>query len=124
MKFTDNTPAVKAAFAKALARTLYGLGMKWQEIVTTEINNMPRFGKNPRNGARAKGAVDTGQMRSSMEYTVDTRKKQVTVGSMINYALYVTYGTWKMPRRPFFQNSGFNHDNEYKNVVRQLLQLK
>ena len=120
-KFEDNSPAVKAAFAKAVGRTLNALGMKWQEIVTMEIDSMPRFGKLKDTGAM--GAVDTGRMRASMEYTVDKGKKEVTVGSIINYALYVTYGTWKMPRRPFFQNSGFNYDREYEKVAKDNMHL-
>ena len=119
VKFKSYKPQVKAKFKRAVAGTLEALGMKWQEIVVREINTQPRMGKLAGN---ATGAVDTGRMRSSMEYVVDKGKQEVTVGSNLNYALYVTYGTWKMPRRPFFQNSGFNYDKQYKAVIKGVMQ--
>ena len=131
VKFTSYKPQVKAKFKRAVAGTLEALGMKWQEIVVREINTQPRFGhalssKRTKKGKRKKrkgeGAVDTGKMHSSMKYKVNRKKQEVTVGSNLNYALYVTYGTRKMPRRPFFQNSGFNYDKQYKAVIKGVMQ--
>ena len=119
VKFTSYKPQVKAKFKRAVAGTLEALGMKWHELVVREIHVQPQFGKLAGN---ATGAVDTGRMRSSMEYIVDRGKQEVTVGSNLNYALYVAYGTWKMPRRPFFQNSGFNYDKQYKAVIKGVMQ--
>ena len=119
VKFTSYKPQVKAKFKRAVAGTLEALGMKWRELVVREIHAQPRFGKLAGN---ATGAIETSRMVGSMEYVVDRGKQEVTVGTKVDYALYVTYGTWKMPRRPFFQNSGFNYDKQYKAVIKGVMQ--
>jgi len=48
-------------------------------------------------------------------------RKEVVVGNPLNYALYVTYGTWKMPRRPWFQNSIEKYVEDYRAVVNDAL---
>ena len=119
VKFKSYKPQVKAKFKRAVAATLEKLGEKWHELVVREIHVQPRFGKLAGN---ATGAIDTSHMVESMEYAVDRKKQEVTVGTNVNYALYVTHGTWKMPRRPFFQNSGFNYNKQYKAVIKGVMQ--
>ena len=111
-KFVDHSPAVKQQMKKNIGKALASIGLKWEEIATMEINNQPRFGGSP-----GMGAVDTGVMRSSNTHQVNMAKKEVIVGNPLNYALYVTYGTWKMPRRPWFQNSIEKYVDDYHTVV-------
>ena len=85
MDFQDNSQAVKAQFEKNIAKALTAMGYKWQEIVTMEMNTMPQFGHSQ--GASVKGGgrtnrpgggmgiVDTGRLRGSMEFEVDTEGK-------------------------------------------------
>ena len=115
VKFTDNSSAVRATAERAKGRALEMLGLKWQEIAAMEISAQPRFG-----GAPGVGAVDTGLMRGSNVHEVDLRNSQVVVGNSQRYALYVTYGTWKMPARPWFQNTvDSRYIADYRNVVKQ-----
>ena len=115
-KFVDYSPAVKRQMEKSIGKALASIGLKWEEIATMEINAQPRFGGSP-----GMGAVDTGLMRSSNTHQVDRAKKEVVVGNPLNYALYTTYGTWKMPRRPWFQNSIEKYVEDYQIVVEDAL---
>ena len=133
MDFQDNSQAVKAQLEKNIAKTLTALGYKWQEIVTMEINAQPQFGHSQ--GARVTGkgrtnrpgggmgAVDTGRLRGSMEFEVDTANKQVIVGTDVEYAPYVFMGTWKMPARPALQNSALDYANDYQAIAEDILNL-
>ena len=112
VRFIDNSERVKKEFNRLIGKALTAIGIEWQRIATLEINAMPNFGT----GA-GRGAVDTGLMRASNEYIVNVDAAEVIVGNTVNYALYVTYGTWKMPQRPWFQNSVLNYKKEFENIV-------
>lgn len=43
--------------------------------------------------------VDTGRLRSSIQYT--SGYLTCTVGTDVQYAIYIEYGTWKMRAQPF-----------------------
>ena len=118
-------------------KNLESLGLKWQEIATTEVNKQPRMGEKAKG---AMGAVDTGRLRASLSYITNNKqsgfngsrvpesqdkdvltgrsgKDEVIVGSNINYALYVDQCTKKMAKRPYLTNSVANYLDDYKTVV-------
>ena len=117
MIFNDNSSAVKTQMEKNIGKCLESLGLQWVNNASIEINNQPNFGE-----SGGSGAVDTGLMRASNTYRVEKTNKHTIVGNPLNYALYTTYGTWKMPQRPWFQNSINNHMRSYEDVANAILE--
>ena len=62
----------------------------------------------------AMGAVDTGNLRNSITHTTDD--DAAYVGTNVEYAGYVEFGTVKMPARPYLENALINYANEYKQL--------
>lgn len=112
--FKDNSSAVIREYNNRIKAALRMTGLEWEQNVVEEIRSMPRFRDNSVVGT---GAIDTGTMVNDRSHEVDVAEKKVYVGFSINYALYVTMGTWKMPQRPFMQNSINNYQNDYKNTM-------
>lgn len=107
IEFKDNSKNVLEQMSKNKNKALEMIGLKWQGAVTQEITQMK--------------AVDTGRLRSSMTYQVDSRNDQVVVGTNVEYAPYVNYGTSRMPARPFMENSVLNHKSDYQEIVANVL---
>jgi len=103
-----------ARLDRGIDQALNELGREWEQVAREEIEAQPRMG--PMAGS-AMGAIDTGLMLESNGFAVDRRSKQLTVGNPLNYALYTTFGTWKMEARPWMQNSVLNHRERYRDVV-------
>jgi len=107
VEITDNSSKVLSQLESNIGTALTMIGSKWQEIVTMEITNFP--------------AVDTGRMRSSMTFRPNIAAKEVVVGTNVEYAIFVTMGTWKMKKRPFMQNSILNYKADYQEIVASVL---
>ena len=114
IKTIDNSDKFKKQLTTNINSALSQLGKEWEAVAREEIERQPRMG--PMAGA-AMGAVDTGLMRESNTHMVDFEKQEVIVGNPLNYALYTTFGTWKMEARPWMQNSVLNHGDRYMGVV-------
>lgn len=67
------------------------------------------------------GAVDTGRLRRSIEGD-DNGKDTAYVGTNVEYAPYVEYGTSKMAARPYLKNALANYADEYKRILEGCLQ--
>ena len=46
-------------------------------------------------------AVDTGNLRSSVHFQVNRGKKQMILGTNVDYSIFVEKGTIKMTKRPY-----------------------
>lgn len=68
--------------------------------------------------------VRTGNLRNSITYAFEIggKGKTVIVGTPVEYAPYVEYGTRKMVARPFLKNAG-NYSEEYKAILQSILML-
>ena len=117
VKFTDNSAAVKRKLEANIQRALTAIGETYVDLAKHEIQNAPKLGP----GASGLGAIDTGDMLKGNSFEVGTAS--VIVGNTMfsdrgaRYPLYVTFGTWKMPKRPWLQNAVFNHVGTYQKVV-------
>jgi len=82
-------------------------GATGERLQKVEIDAQPKFG-----AVSGIGAVDTGLMRASAGSRVSGRS--VHIGNIAHYSIYVTMGTWKMPKRPFLQNAvSAKYKNDY-----------
>lgn len=77
---------------RALEAALTGVGMHIEGEAKEELENAPR-------------RVDTGNLKSSINYEVDTSEKAVYIGTDVEYALYVHVGTSRMPPNRYLTNA-------------------
>jgi len=103
VKIIDNTKTALSQHEINMLRALYGIGIKNQEIVTKVITSV--------------GAVDTGRLRSSMTYEVHSESQSVTVGTDVEYAIYVHEGTSRMRGRPYLMDSILHFIKEYEEIA-------
>jgi HK97 gp10 family phage protein len=59
--------------------------------------------------------VDTGRLRNSITHNVDG--KEVYVGSNVEYAPHVEYGTIKQKAQPFLRPAATEHSQTYKQII-------
>lgn len=87
-----------AAFEKSLARELRALDLRSEA-------DLMRVGLRVQNEARKLCPVDTGRLRSSIQATPgrDGRGPYVEVGTNVEYAPFVEYGTRYTPMQPFMR---------------------
>ena len=89
----------------------------------------------------SQGAVDTGRLRGSITFATETEhssgqspaeagdyntlgkpeKCTVTVGTNVEYAPYIEFGTSKMADRPYLRPTVTDHLNEYKEILESCL---
>ena len=79
-EFTDNSREVIEAMMKGKDKALEALGAQVENYAKLELENDPR-------------RVDTGRLRNSITHVVNSSDDSVTVGSNVNYAVYVHEGT-------------------------------
>ena len=68
--------------------------------------------------------VDTGNLRNSITHAQEDEKTEV-IGTNVEYASYVEFGTVKMKARPYLRPAAENHSAEYKAIIEnELKQIK
>jgi HK97 gp10 family phage protein len=95
-------------------RTMAKIGLGLRKMIVRELSQ-PGSGETYTRGsvshtASAPGqppAVDTGRLRSSITFVpgADARGPYVDVGTNVEYAPYLEFGTRKMASRPFFRTA-------------------
>jgi HK97 gp10 family phage protein len=100
----DNTSQIKEELAKKIARALEAVG------ATAEAY------------AKELCPVDTGRLRDSITYSVDD--DAVYLGSDVEYAPYVEFGTYKQKPQPFMGPAMQDHLDEYKAILEDFLQTE
>lgn len=99
---TDNTDKIKQIARENLQTALALIGQAAETNAIYEITVL--------------GAVDTGNLRRSIEHG-DDGKDTAYVGTNVEYGKYVEYGTSKMKPRPFLKQAVQNHQAEYKSLL-------
>ena len=87
---SDNSGAVIEAKDAAVRRAMEAIGIHLEGEAADELENSPR-------------RVDTGRLKGSMTHSSDDRS--VTVGTNVEYAIYVHEGTRKMAPNAFLKNA-------------------
>ena len=82
------------------------------EIIGTKMADYAAMNleRNPRR-------VDTGRLKNSLTHQVDGNV--VCVGTNVEYAPYVEYGTSKMEANHFLKNAVSGHADEYKRIFEE-----
>jgi HK97 gp10 family phage protein len=98
----DNSKEVLAELEAKMPVILEKLGQAGENNAVMEIT--------------ALGAVDTGNLRNSITHETDS--DTAYVGTNVEYAPYVEFGTRRYPHeRPFLRNAIRDHIEEYKSLI-------
>lgn len=103
IKITSHVNEVKAELQSRIPTILEALGLQAEGNAIDEITSMK--------------AVDTGRLRGSISHAHDD--EAAYVGTNVEYAPYVEYGTYKMPSRPFLRNAVANYSDDYKKIIEE-----
>lgn len=103
----DHTNEVIAAKNAAVEAALEEIGMLCEGYAKVHLESNPR-------------RIDTGNLRNSITHKMKGNNA-VVVGSPVEYARYVEYGTSKMAPNNFIRSSVVDHLQEYKAVLEEKL---
>lgn len=113
---TSNKDEILEALGVQLGQALIAVGM------TAESNAKQEITKAVYDTPESKsGYIRTGRLRNSISYAVDTDAGDVYIGSNVEYAPYVEFGTSKMRERPFLKPAAENYTSQYMELVREAL---
>ena len=73
------------------------------------------------NYAAEKCPVDTGNLRGSIAYEVDTADNAVYIGTDVEYAPHVELGTSRQKAQPFLRPAASEHGERYRQVLEKAL---
>jgi HK97 gp10 family phage protein len=108
VKFVDNSDKFIAAKDEAVNRALEAIGIQAEGNAKLELENTPR-------------RIDTGNLRNSISYSVQSNEEAVYIGTNVEYAPYVHDGTIKMAANRFLKNAAERNAAEYKAIAEQYL---
>lgn len=113
VKIIDNTDKAKSQMADAIERAVEKLGLLGEGFAIDEVD------KAVYDTPPSDSYVRTGALRNSITHRTDDTSAYI--GSGIQYAPYVEYGTSKMKPRPFIKPAITEHISEYKEAIEQEL---
>lgn len=109
VEVTDNSAEVLAALERAAEKALTEAGMYVEGQAKLEIESDPR-------------RVDTGNLRNSITSDVDMGDKTVTIGTNVEYAIYVHEGTRRLqPANRFLRNAVQNNIDQIQSFIKSTL---
>lgn len=82
---------------------------------------LEKIGLLAENYAVKKCPVDTGNLRGSITHEVDTADNAVYIGTNVEYAPYVEFGTSRQKAQPFLRPAASEHGEQYRQVLKKAL---
>jgi HK97 gp10 family phage protein len=67
--------------------------------------------------------VDTGNLRASYIHKIDARAGKVTIGSPVEYAVYVEKGTRRSAKQPHLTPAAEENLKEIEKIVKEYIKL-
>lgn len=98
----DHTEEVKEAAAQAIARALEAVGLQAEGY------------------AKLLAPVDTGRLRASIIHEQENDTTEI-IGTAVEYAPYVEFGTSRTKPKHFMQNAIQNHVAEYQEIFEEYM---
>lgn len=68
--------------------------------------------------------VDTSRLKNSISHAVEVADERAYIGTNVEYAPYVEFGTSKMAAQPFLKPAIADHVDEYKDIAMEHLKGK
>ena len=104
----DNSGDVLKSLTDAKKRALEIIGQMAEGYAVVEIETNPR-------------RVDTGRLKGSISHDSDASQGKVIIGTNVEYAKYVHFGTVKMAPNAFLEKALKNHVDQYKKIYQEEL---
>lgn len=105
----DMTDLIKEAAFSQIERALVKIGLQ------AEANAKQEITKSVYSKPESPYYKRTGRLRNSITNTHD--KNTVYIGTNVEYAPYVEFGTKRVSARPYLKPAIVNHLEEYKSIV-------
>lgn len=109
VKVDDHTQQVKAELAHRMPIVLEALGIEAEGNAVTEINKLV-YDTPP-----SDSYTRTGRLKNSITHTHDD--EAAFIGTNVEYAPYVEFGTRSKGPRPFLRNAVTNYTDDYVRIV-------
>ena len=106
VRIEDNTDKIKELAREQMLVALEKVGLQAERDVKTK---MARYSPKP--------IVDTGRLMNSITHETDTDEMVEIVGTNVEYAPYVEYGTSKTKAKPFLKNTIQDNMSQYMAIV-------
>lgn len=103
VKVTDNSDQVKAAKNAALAAALEAIAEAAEGYAVVLC------------------PVDTSRLKNSISHGINEAEEQAIIGTNVEYAPYVEFGTVKMKAQPYLKPAIEDHIDEYKDIAESYL---
>lgn len=87
--------------------------IEWAKDMATQIA-LEAIGLQAEGYAKKKCPVDTGNLRNSITHVYD--EDSAYIGTNVEYAPYVEFGTSRMKAQPFLRPAAENHVDEYREI--------
>lgn len=115
IKFTNYTNEVLKKANKIFDDAMEVVAMQGESNAIAEVTKLvydtppsPRY-------------VRTGALRNSLSHKYVKAEKTAYIGTNLEYAPYVEYGSRNMTERPFLRNAAQNYSDEYKSILEDAL---
>ena len=105
-KLVNNVPQLLNELSKDKFTALEKVGLEAEKNAKLNLTNFPR--------------VDTGRLRNSVSHAIGG-SDTVYIGTNVEYAPHVEYGTQKMSASHFLKNAVTEHLDEYERMFREQL---
>lgn len=102
-KFISHRAEVTIAKDKAIEQALTAIGIQCRDY------------------AARKAPVDTGNLRNSIVFKVDSPSDSVIIGTNVEYGKYQEFGTSRMKAQPYLRPAVDEHLDEYKRIAEAFL---
>ena len=100
----NNAPTAKRELKTAVERALWAIGAAAEGYAKRDC------------------PVDTGRLRNSIAHTVDSGEQAAYIGTNVEYAAFVEFGTSRHPDpQPYLRPAATEHNDEYRHITESAL---
>ncbi len=124
LEIIDRTDEAKEAMEEAVLRALTAIGLEAERDVKEKITEPKMHKWGDELHPKMRGSVDSGLLRNSITNKVSPGEQCVHVGTNVEYAPYVEYGTSRAPAYPFLKNTIQENHGKYMDIAKDYLKGK
>lgn len=111
IKIEDHSNEVKSELNRKIPVILEALGIEGEGNAVSEINKLVY------DTPESPNYVRTGRLKGSISHSHDD--ENAYIGTNVEYAPYVEFGTKHMAARPFLRNAAANYSDDYKRIIEE-----
>lgn len=108
IRFVSHRIELEQAKREAIEAALEAIGIDAEKYAKLHLDQEPR-------------RIDTGRLRNSISHAVNTGEEKVYIGTNVEYAPYVEFGTVKMAPNHYLKSAASEHTERYKQIVKMYL---